>query len=142
MKIFKVKTLLSILFLTFCFTFLSCSDDDSIVEPIVEEVLCTAVIPSSNLTTYVGTLSYTSANGDVISNPIDGEATLQESGGEYIVSFSDGVPSLENLCFNSDGTSYISVTAVNSQSGVTIDGDELVVSLTVDDNNYGFSGEK
>ncbi len=113
--------------------FTSCGKDETPTTASVE-------LPTAVLTTYDGALTYTGTAGVI--TVLDGEAEIKKSGSEYIIEFSDGVPSLTGLNFTNADGSYATVAANGSVAGIVIDGDDLDVGATVGGNTWAFSGSK
>ena len=99
-------------------------------------------LPSSALSTYTGSLTYTPNTGAAISTT-SGTATISGSKGNYTVSFSDGVPALTDLKFDK-GTSgsYVSESSSGSAAGVTINSNSFNISATTQNGQWAFSGTK
>lgn len=119
-----------------CLTLFSCAKEDPVVNNNTP-----VNIPTASLSTYTGSLNYTSSAGQVISS-IDGTATIQKSGSAYKISFSDNVPELSNLIFKDEDGSYASMNTSGSMSGIVIDELDLDVGVLNEGNTWSFSGTK
>jgi len=117
------------------FMFASCGDEDPTPDVLNVE------LPSEVTTTYEGVLTYTSSDGNVIS-ALDGQAEIVESGSNYKIEFSDGVPSISGVSFSNADGEYVSVSSSSSISGIVIDGDDLDIGVTDSGNVWAFSGTK
>lgn len=126
----KLKNLSLFFSVLFCLSFFVSCDDDLEDGP----------LPSSALTTYTGTLTYTSASGDIITN-LDGTATITLVSNEYHIDFSDNVPSVIGLTFVESNDAF-AATSSSSQTGITINGNELNIGSTKNGNSWAFSGAK
>jgi len=131
------KIFYAILLFASSFMFASCGDED----PTPDIDVLNVELPSPVITTYEGVLTYTGSDGNIIS-ALDGEAEIVESGSNYRIEFSDGVPSISGVNFANEDGEYVSVSATSSVAGIVIDGDDLDVGVTTDGNVWAFSGTK
>ncbi len=117
----------------------ACSSDDdaSPASAFVE-------LPSTVVGTFTGDLSYTKPGAMPISNSGDGTATLTKTGDKtYSISFSDGVPTITGLKFQSASSgSYATVASDGSTAGMTLSSNSMAVSVTKGTETWGFSGSK
>lgn len=130
-KTILVNTLKSIVVLCFITSLASCDSDDG-------KVLVDS-LPESLLRTYVGSVSYTDSDGEIIAGDFFSSATISGSFDDYTITFSeDDVPTLTNLSFERvgplnfeyiDGTDEIIINTV------------LVVDFEVNGNRIEFSGQ-
>ncbi len=97
-------------------------------------------LPSEALTTYTGALTYTSSSGEITINQ-NGTASIDLSGNDYDIDFSDGVPSIEGVIFVESNGAYAASDAGNV-TGIAIDGDDLSIGSTSDGNTWAFNGSK
>lgn len=97
-------------------------------------------LPSAAVTTYTGALTYTSSSGDITLNQ-NGTATIDLSGNEYDIDFSDGVPSIKGVIFVESNGAYAASDDGNI-TGITIDGDDLSIGSTSDGDTWAFNGSK
>lgn len=138
MKTLNLKSFAITLATLFCLTLFSCQKDEV---PTDNNNNTTVNIPSSSLTTYEGSLNYTSASGQYVST-IDATATIEKNGSTYSISFSDNVPTITGLVFENRDGEYASLNSSNSMSGIVIDDEDLDIGVTSDGNTWAFSGSK
>jgi len=131
------KFFYAVLLLASSFMFASCGDEDPISD--IDDL--DVELPTQVITTYEGVLTYTGSDGNVIS-ALDGEAEIIESGSSYRIEFSDGVPAITGLNFSNADGEYVSISGTSSVAGIVIDGDDLDIGVTSDDNVWAFSGSK
>jgi len=125
------KTIFATAILLTALVFMSCKKDAG-----------NSPIPSEDLATYTGTLTYTSSTGSTIVNASSGEATIVESGSGYKITFSDSVPALEGLQFEAEDGSYVTITEDGSVAGIVIEDGDLDIGVTSDGNTWAFSGSR
>ncbi len=116
----------------------SCSSDDDNSD--IEEVLA---LPSQLLTTYTGDLQYAgpeAESGAIVVLEV-ATATISGEPGSYTVSFSDGVPSINNIGFSllNDGR-FVSVGS--STIVIDIDEEDLSIQAQQNGNNWVFEGDR
>ena len=99
-------------------------------------------LPSSITTSYVGTLGYSSASGNAIANPLSATATISGSKGNYMISFSNAVPSLAGLQFEKKNGSYTTVSKNGSSAGVVVDGNTITIGAYGNGESWSFTGTK
>lgn len=118
----------------------ACSNDDDSASPASAYV----ELPSNVVGKFTGDLSYTKPGTMPIANSGDGTATLTKTGDKtYSVSFSDGVPTITGLRFQSGTTgSYATVSSDGSTAGMTLSSNNLAVSVTKGSETWGFNGDK
>ena len=124
--------------LAFVFAASACGSkkDDSAPASVVVE------LPAAVVSTYSGQLSYTSAASPI--GTANGRATIAKTGDKtYSITFSDGVPALTGLKFQTaTGSSYATVASDGSTAGMTISPTTLNVGVTKGSETWGFSGDK
>lgn len=111
-------------------TIISCKNDDELL-----------VLPSKAVTTYTGTLSYTSSTGEVITNNTNATASIQLNEVNYNIVFSDNVPAINGIVFKATDTGYSTVLG-SAFTGISVEGDELRVGSVDDGNVWAFTGSK
>jgi hypothetical protein len=134
MKILTKITILSVLCSMFFFT--ACKKK---AETLVDEIY--VVLPPENITTYTGQLAYT-GNGQTLGDPLNGKATIEQSGKIVSITFSNSVPSVTGIKFVKNGNDYVSVAENGSAAGISFTGNTVKIAVTKDGGNWGFSGSK
>lgn len=99
-------------------------------------------VPAEDLTTYTGTLTYTSSTGSTIANATTGKATIVKDGSKYKITFSDSVPALEGLKFEKEDGEYVTITEDGSVAGIVIEDGDLDIGVTSGGNTWAFSGSR
>ena len=137
-KITNSIVLKSILFVTILLS-ISCSTD------VDNPDLSFTTLPTSNVTTYVGTLLYTNTDGTTVNNPTMGTATISGSSSNYTINFSDAVPSISGVTFIPDnsGSTFAAVKIEGSTvSSIGINDSNLGIELVNNGNTWTFSGTR
>lgn len=137
----KLLNINSIVFKSMLFLFvalaISCSNDDN--DPSF------STLPAQSVTTYTGSLLYTGTGGGSVLNATTGMATISGNSGNYTISFSDGVPSVNNLSFisNDSGDTYAAVDISGSTvSSIGINGTNLGIEIVNGGNIWTFAGSR
>lgn len=99
-------------------------------------------IPLEEMGVYSGSLLYVSGVNKESKSIIEAVATIVKEGGTYSINYSDDVPALKGLMFQSIDSSFISVLAQGSILGVLIDNGRLTVSATRSNEAYTFEGQR
>ncbi len=101
-------------------------------------------LPPTVIGAFTGQLSYTSATGSSITNATDGRATLAKTGDKtYSLSFSDAVPTITNLKFQSGASgAYASVGSDGSTAGMTLSANSMTIGVSKSAENWAFTGTK
>ena len=99
-------------------------------------------IPLEVMGVYGGSLLYVSAINDESKSIFEAEATIVKEGGTYSINYSDDVPAMRGLMFESIDSSFISVSVQGSVPGVLIDNGRLTVSATTNNEAYTFEGNR
>ena len=129
----KVVVVLSILMIS------SCSDDDVIdaIDETIEEGNVT--LPEALVTTYTGNLLYTPSDGTAPVMNIEGTATITSSNDEYLISFSDDVPTLNRISFIQTSESvYETNFGATSTSVILINDEGLSIEVAISGNSWVF----
>jgi hypothetical protein len=123
-----ISKILSFSALAIVLTFTSCKKDK------------TVELPSENLTTYTGDLTYTGSGTNVAET--DGKATVSQSGKIVSISFNYGVPSISSVQFEKSGSNYTSISKDGSVAGISFQGNTVSIAYTKDGATWGFNGSK
>ena len=99
-------------------------------------------IPLEEMGVYSGSLIYVSSVNAASKSIIAAEATIVDEGGSYSINYSDDIPALRGLMFESIDSSFISVSVQGSVLGVLIDNGKLTVSATTNNEAYTFEGNR
>lgn len=133
MNLFRV----SFFAIALIFGLVSCSSDDDNDGDGDETEIVT--IPAAQATTYIGTLTYTGSEGQIV-NPTDGTATISGSSSNYTISFSDGVPSISGLTFTSTNQTFVATGSSNVV--IVIDDSSLTLNVQNGGDNWVFDGDR
>jgi len=133
---------LSVVLLTFLFTF-SCSKDDDSPKDEPAPGTTFVSLPETVLGEYTGELSFQSSTNPFPVENEEGTATITRTADKvYKITFSDGVSELSGFQFIKSNSDFVSSSEGNSSEGVSISGSALAVGFTENGNVWAFSGDK